>query len=51
MTTASPPVIPIDCAGPSTPGPTPLYRMPLVWVAVLIPAGFVFFLFFLTPSL
>lgn len=30
---------------------TPLYRMPLVWVAVLTPAAFVLYLFFLTPSL
>ena len=51
MTTATPPALPTDYAAPTTPGPTtPLYRMPLVWVAVLIPAGFVFFLF-LTPSL
>jgi hypothetical protein len=28
-----------------------LHRMPLVWVAVLVPAAFLFFLFFLTPSL
>jgi hypothetical protein len=50
MTTASTPVP--DYARPTTPGPgLRLHRMPLVWAAVLIPAGFVFFLFFLTPSL
>ena len=50
MTTASTPVT--DYARPTTSGPgLRLHRMPLVWVAVLIPAGFVFFLFFLTPSL
>ena len=52
MTTATPAANPTDYAAPTTPGPgVPLYRMPLVWVAVLIPAAFLFALFFLTPSL
>ena len=50
MTTT--PTVTADYATPTTPGPSrPLYRMPLVWVAVGIPAAFVFYLFFLTPSL
>jgi hypothetical protein len=28
-----------------------LHRMPLVWVAAAVPAAFLFYLFFLTPSL
>ena len=52
MTTTPAAVTPTDYAGPNTPrASVPLYRMPLVWVAVGIPAAFVFFLFFLTPSL
>ena len=52
MTTTQAAVIPTEYAGPHTPRPSvPLYRMPLVWVAVGVPAAFVFFLFFLTPSL
>jgi len=52
MTTTQAAVTPTDYAGPTTPRTgVPLYRMPLVWVAVGIPAAFVFFLFFLTPSL
>jgi hypothetical protein len=51
-TTTAAALIQTDYAGPGTPRPaTPLYRMPLVWVAVGVPAAFVFFLFFLTPSL
>jgi|SoiMethySBSTD1v2_1073268.scaffolds.fasta_scaffold3308321_2 hypothetical protein len=46
------PTVPTDYASPTTPGPAlKLHRMPLVWVAVAVPMGFVFFLFFLTPSL
>jgi hypothetical protein len=52
MTTATPPIVPANHAAPTTPGRgVPLHRMPLVWVAVLIPAAFVFYLAFLTPSL
>ena len=52
VTTATP----TDYAVPTTPGPgEPLYRtlarMPLVWVAVLVPGAFIVFLTFLTPSL
>ena len=46
---------PDACAGiapPSTAAPgLPLYRMPLAWAAVLVPAAFLFWLFFLTPPL
>ena len=52
MTTATPPTIPADAVAPTTPGPgLALHRMPLVWVAVLVPAAFLFYLAFLTPSL
>jgi hypothetical protein len=52
MTTATPPAAPTDYAAPTTPKPgVPLHRMPLVWVAVLVPAAFVVFLTLLTPSL
>ena len=46
MTTLAPPA-------PSTTPPVRLrlHRMPLVWVAVGAPALFLFWLFFLTPSL
>ena len=51
MTTATPTVATADAA-PAAPGPgVPLYRMPLVWVAALVPAAFLFYLFFLTPPL
>ena len=41
-----------DYAAPTTPGPGKgLFRMPLVWVAILIPAGFVLAVTFLMPSL
>jgi len=50
MTSAS--TVPTDLARPKSPRPgVPLHRMPLVWVAALVPAAFVFYLFFLTPSL
>jgi hypothetical protein len=50
MTTA--PTVTADYAAPTTRGPSrPLHRMPLVWAAVGIPAAFVLFLTFLTPSL
>ena len=57
MTTAASATTPVlaDYAGPATPGPVPLWRvllrMPLVWVAVLVPGGFIFFLTLMTPSL
>lgn len=51
MTTTTPEA-PVQYAGPSTPGPgLRLHRMPLVRVAVLVPAAFVLWLTFLTPSL
>ena len=49
--TSTPNVI-ADYASPTTPKTgRPLHRMPLVWLAVGVPAAFVFFLTFLTPSL
>jgi hypothetical protein len=46
---ASNPLIPSDA--PAADAGLRLRRMPLVWVAVLVPAAFLFYLFFLTPSL
>jgi hypothetical protein len=40
----------IDYAKGAPPG-LGLHRMPLVWVAVGVPAAFVFWLFFLVPPL
>ena len=52
MTSATTPPLEPGFARPATPGlGLPLYRMPLVWVAVLVPGAFLFFLFFLSPSL
>jgi hypothetical protein len=50
MTTT--PTVIADYASPTTPKPgRPLHRMPLVWLAVGVPAAFVLLLTFLTPSL
>jgi len=50
MTTTS--TVTADYASPATRGPSrPLHRMPLVWLVVGVPAAFVLFLTFLTPSL
>lgn len=52
MTTRTAPQVPAGRVGESQAAQSlPLYRMPLVWVAVLVPAGFLFWLFFLTPPL
>ena len=51
MTTTTPEA-PVQYASPSTPAPgLRLHRMPLVWVAVLVPSAFVLGLTFLMPSL
>ena len=49
MTTTS--TVTADYASPTTRGSRPLHRVPLVWAGVGVPAAFVFFLTFLTPSL
>ena len=55
-TTTTTPATALDPTTPSIPAPgvppwKVLSRMPLVWVAVLVPAAFLFYLFFLTPPL
>ena len=45
---ANPVVIPNYAPAPAK--PLRLHRMPLVWVAVIVPAGFLLWMF-LTPSL
>jgi hypothetical protein len=41
----------VDCGAKGISPGLRLHRVPLVWVAVGVPAAFVFWLFFLAPSL